>query len=504
MKLRRLLLASAAAIGLAAIGIGAPNVVSAQQAAAVAIDNDDIGGVVRGAGRAGGRRLGDRGNPRSAGALHQDRRHRRSGPLRDPRSAEGQLRRLGARLRPCRLAEGEERARQAAQSHRGAGARTTAEAATVLSGDLLVRDDEDPGGRAVRQQGRAAERQADRLSQRHEEQRLRRLPSARPAIDPHHPRVPPRRRRRTTKKPGCAASSPGRPARTWSTIAAGQLGGVPFKYLADWTERVPEGRVAVRQADAAARRRAQHRRHAARLAQRQAISARPDRQRPPLSDGQRLRAGVRAVRARLRRHADPRSGEERRDEFRAADHARHAAGARARQRRLGQDPGAFGLLGRGEHLEQQGQQPQLDVRPEGPPLARRDRPRAGQPGVLQEGLEPSVGRRVSARPHQPPGDDVRSQDRQIHRLPDLLRLASSAVRLRRQRDAVDVHRRRRRQCRLDQHQDARRDRRHREVAGLDRAGARHQRQRPARRIHRARPADGAGQGHAASARRSTP
>ena len=60
------------------------------------------------------------------------------------------------------------------------------------------------------------------------------------------------------------------------------------------------------------------------------------------------------------------------------------------------------------------------------------------PGVLQEGLEPSVGRRVSARPHQPPGDDVRSEDQQIHRLPDLLRLASSAVRLRRQRDAVDV------------------------------------------------------------------
>ena len=50
MKLRRLLLVSAAAIGLAAIGIGAPNVVSAQQAAAVAIDNDDIGGVVRGPG----------------------------------------------------------------------------------------------------------------------------------------------------------------------------------------------------------------------------------------------------------------------------------------------------------------------------------------------------------------------------------------------------------------------------------------------------------------------
>ena len=238
-----------------------------------------------------------------------------------------------------------------------------------------------------------------------------------------------------------------------------------------------EGRTAGCQADAAAGRRAQHRGHAARLAQRQAVSARPDRQRPALPDRQRLRAAVRAVRARLQRHADPRSGEERGDEFRAADHARHAARARAGQRRLGQDPAALGLLGRGEHLGQQGQQPQLDVRPEGPRLARGDGPQAGQSRLLQEGLEPSVGRRVSAQQHQPPGHDVRSEDRQVHRLPNLLRLASSAVRLRRQRDAVDEHRWRRRQCRLDQHEDARRDRRHREVAGLDRAGARHQRQR---------------------------
>ena len=155
--------------------------------------------------------------------------------------------------------------------------------------------------------------------------------------------------------------------------AAGQLGGMPFKYLADWTERVAEGRAALCEARAAAGRRAQHRGDAARLAQRQAVSARPDRQRPALSDRQRLRAAVRAVRARLRRHADPRSGEERRDQLRVADHARHAAGARARQRRLDQDPRTLGLLGRGEHLEQPGEQPQLDVRPEGPPLARRDR-----------------------------------------------------------------------------------------------------------------------------------
>ena len=42
--------------------------------------------------------------------------------------------------------------------------------------------------------------------------------------------------------------------------------------------------------------------------------------------------------------------------------------------------------------------------------------------------------------------------------------------------------------RLGQHQDVRRDRRRREVAGLDAVRARHQRQRQARRIHRAQPA----------------
>src|SRR5262245_56477965 len=47
MTLRSILFASVAALGIAALG--APPSASAQQAAAVAIDNDDIGGVVRSA-----------------------------------------------------------------------------------------------------------------------------------------------------------------------------------------------------------------------------------------------------------------------------------------------------------------------------------------------------------------------------------------------------------------------------------------------------------------------
>ena len=229
-----------------------------------------------------------------------------------------------------------------------------------------------PGGRVVRQQGRAAEHEDHRLSQRHEEQRLRRLPSARPAFDPHHSEIP--HGRGQDPRGGLGAAHPVRPGRREHGHPGRRSAGRRAVQVSRRLDRARgEGRAAVRQADASAGRRAQHRRHAARLAQRQAVSARSDRQRPALSDRQRLRAGVRAVRARLQRHADPRPGEERGDELRVADHARHAAGARARQRRLDQDPAALGLLGRGEHLGQQGEQPQLDVRPEGPPLARRDR-----------------------------------------------------------------------------------------------------------------------------------
>ena len=57
-------------------------------------------------------------------------------------------------------------------------------------------------------------------------------------------------------------------------------------------------------------------------------------------------------------------------------------------------------------------------------------------------------------------------------------------------------RRRRRRGRLGQHQDVRRDRRCGEVAGLDGAHPRHQRQRQARRVCRAQPAAGSGQGQA--------
>ena len=71
---------------------------------------------------------------------------------------------------------------------------------------------------------------------------------------------------------------------------------------------------------------------------------------------------------------------------------------------------------------------------------------------------------------------------------------SPAVRLRRQRHAVAQ--RHRPGCRLDQHQDVRRDRRCREVARLVAVRARHQRQRQARRLCRAQRTARSGQGQA--------
>ncbi len=84
--------------------------------------------------------------------------------------------------------------------------------------------------------------------------------------------------------------------------------------------------------------------------------------------------------------------------------------------------------------------------------------------------------------------------RPIHVRRYLLRNASSAVRLRRQRNAVDQ--RRRAGGRLGQHQDVRRDRRRREIPGLDADDPRYQRQRQARRIRRAEPAGRSDQGQA--------
>ena len=139
--------------------------------------------------------------------------------------------------------------------------------------------------------------------------------------------------------------------------AAGQLGGMPFKYLADWTERVAKGELP---------------------------DTKPTRPQGvernivvTLRDWHNDKQYLHDLIASDRRyptvnaygpvygqceHAcndmpilDPVKNVA--TNFVLPTTTRHAARARAGQRRLGQDSAAFGLLGRREHLGQQSQQP---------------------------------------------------------------------------------------------------------------------------------------------------
>ena len=128
-----------------------------------------------------------------------------------------------------------------------------------------------------------------------------------------------------------------------------------------------QGRAAARQAQAAARRRAQYRGHDLGMGRPEEVPARPDRFRSPLSDGQCLRAALWLARILHRRHADPRSQDAQGGDLQDAGARRgHAGGARARTCRAGQAHGAVALLGRREDLGHQGQQSQRHVRQEGP------------------------------------------------------------------------------------------------------------------------------------------
>ena len=54
-------------------------------------------------------------------------------------------------------------------------------------------------------------------------------------------------------------------------ILAGQLGGAPYKYFGDWTDRVAKGELPYAKPNAAVRRRAQRRRHHLGLVRREAL-----------------------------------------------------------------------------------------------------------------------------------------------------------------------------------------------------------------------------------------
>ena len=126
---------------------------------------------------------------------------------------------------------------------------------------------------------------------------------------------------------------------------------------------------------------------------------------------------------------------------------------------------AVAVLGRRADLDEQDQRAQPDARRAGPRVDHLDGASARQPGVLQGGLDASVGEAVPAEPRRPPPRRVRSEDEEAHAHRHLLRHAPPDVRRGREQHAVDE--RRRAGGRLAEHEDVRRDGRRGEVAGMD-------------------------------------
>ena len=106
--------------------------------------------------RTRGRRLGHRRDPRSADAVREDRRHRRPRALPGPRSSQGDLQRLGPRLRPRRFAEDADRARQDARPEGGAGELARRRGAVLPRGALAGADGDAGQERVPRHRRRAA------------------------------------------------------------------------------------------------------------------------------------------------------------------------------------------------------------------------------------------------------------------------------------------------------------------------------------------------------------
>ena len=450
----------------------------------MSIDNDDIGGVVTSANgpEAGVWVIAE--TTRPAGALHQDRGHRRSRPLRGARSAEGELQRVGARLwagrrRRSKAAPGKKLNLTAMLAPNEAAAAQYYPAIYWYS-MLKIPAASEFGGKG----DIPAEHDPERVAQRDEEQRLRRLPSARPALDAHDSR--------DCRTLGKFATS----ADAWlRRVQSGQAGASmigqlvrhsappPFRYFGDWTDRIAKGElphakpprpqgvernIVVTSWDWMDDKHYLH----------DLIAT--DRRNPtvnangPLYGSPEYSTDIMPILDPVKNIAT-RSGAGARSEHAAEPRAGHAASDKPMQ----PSPywGERGDLGHAVNNHNS----MFDAK--GRVWLAAAVRGAGQPGVLQGGLRSSVGQSCSRWSGRPPARDVRSEDAEIHVRRHLLRHAPSAVRLRRQRHAVDQ--RRRAGGRLAQHEDVRRDRRRGEVAGLDAAHPRHQRQRQARRVRRA-------------------
>ena len=237
------MLACAAAIATSLVAVRGQ---SAGQTA-VRVDSDDIGGVVTGPARAGGRRLGHRRNDRAADAAAQDRRHRRPGPLPRARPAQGELRRLGPRLRPGGFGQDQGGAGQAAQPDGGAGAERQG-GGRVLPGAVLAvaaaraAEERLPRHRPERQRHLAEHQEPGRVDpQRRQHRRLHRLPSD---GQQGHARDPEERSARSTTSTAAwerRVQSGQAGAGMLGALHAGGKARAHWRCGRDWTDRIAAG-----------------------------------------------------------------------------------------------------------------------------------------------------------------------------------------------------------------------------------------------------------------------
>ena len=262
---------------------------------------------------------------------------------------------------------------------------------------------------------------------------LHRLPSAGPAVDPHGPRGV--RRVQVGRGSMAAPHQAGQAGELMTNPLAGYLGGAPYKYFGEWTDRIAKGELPPSKPT---RPQGLERNVVVTTwdwGDRRSIPARPDRLGPAQPDRQRLWPALRLARIRtdVLPILDPKTHTV--TDFKAPVRDPDMPESLGPGHAAVESRCRLGLLGRGEDLGQPGQQPQLHVRQEGPGVAGGGHPRPRQPRLLQEGLRPSLGQAVPDREERPPGLDARSQDDEIHLRRHLLRQPSPAVR--RQGQAVD-------------------------------------------------------------------
>ena len=290
-RIRQFHLSTAAAIGFAAllaIPHGARAQGAAQGAAQVAIDNDDIGGVVRGP------------NGPEAGVwviaetLDLPTRFTRSVVtddqgryvLPDLPKAKYKVWVRGYGLVDSAKVDGEPGQQL---NLTAVPAPSEAAAAQYYPAIYWYSMMKIPPARPVRRQERhSGQRDSERMARHAQEQRLHRLPPARPGSDPHDPGGI-RRHSRSGEEAWMRRTQSGQAGEMMVNILAGQLGGVPYKYFGDWTDRVAKGELP----HAKPPRPAGVERNIVVTTwdwgDEKTLSSRPDRVRPARSDRQRLR-----------------------------------------------------------------------------------------------------------------------------------------------------------------------------------------------------------------------